>query len=155
MSTGRDREGNVLNDQVHHERYRNEICVPFVEGTRQAYLAENKLTPDNAIENDAIWVSWMDSVDPGLKAMTKESQLAKEYLLKVVACKHASSTTAVQQACDISPAFKVVNSFTKKILEKVSPAFGLKGSIILMIDNLFKLGEVILKLPIKRRRLAI
>ena len=91
----------------------------------------------------------MEGAGPGLKAVTKESQLAKEYLLKVVACKHASVTTAVQQACDVSPAFKVVKSFAKKTTEKVSPAFGLKGRIISMMDDLYKSGEVILTLPIR------
>lgn len=61
MRTGRDGDGNVSNDQVHHEWYRNEIFLPFVEGTRKTYLGKDEYSPEDAVENDAIWVSWMVS----------------------------------------------------------------------------------------------
>ena len=59
MRTGRDGEGNISNDQVHHERYRNEIFLPFVEGTRRTYLGSDGWSPEDAVENEALWVGWM------------------------------------------------------------------------------------------------
>ena len=87
---------------------------------------------------------------PSLKTVTKESHLSKERVLKVLSCKHASASTAIQQAFDVYPLVIVVKLFTKKPTEQHSPAFGLKDHIVNIIDTLRSTGVLILSLPIKK-----
>ena len=48
------------------------------------------------IDDENVWVGWQDSHRPGLKALIKEEQMKLDGSLKVMANKHANSTSTVQ-----------------------------------------------------------
>ena len=54
MRTGRGGGGNISNDQVNHERYRNEIFLPFVEGSRKTYLGNDDWSPEDVVKRCAM-----------------------------------------------------------------------------------------------------
>ena len=73
-----------------------------------------------------------------------------EEALKVISCKHAGSTTAVQQACDVCPAFKVIKTFCKNTTAQARPNIGYKGLVVDIIRGLHTTGQLNLDLPIRK-----
>ena len=59
-------------------------------------------------------VSWMDGCHGQLKLTTTETVMKTEKKLKIVTCKHSAARTAVEQAADVGPMFKMVKSAVKK-----------------------------------------
>ena len=55
-----------------------------------------------------------DGHGPGLKALVNEDQRKVEFKLKLLACKHASSTSAIQQMADIMRSFAIQNKQRKQ-----------------------------------------
>ena len=53
-------EGGKTNDQANHEKYRNDVFVPFAQGTREHFLGKQGCEKDGPIEDNELWVSWMD-----------------------------------------------------------------------------------------------
>ena len=77
--------------------------------------------------------------------------MAKDTELKVIACKHASSTSAVQQMADIGRQFAIFKAACKTTTAiNVPSGFGLKGEIEYELDCLSASGKLILKLPEKK-----
>ena len=60
-------------------------------------------------------VSWMDGCHGQLKLTTTETVMKTEKKLKIVTCKHSAARTAVEQAADVGPMFKMVKSAVKKM----------------------------------------
>ena len=77
--------------------------------------------------------------------------MKKDTELKVIACKHASSTSAVQQMADIGRQFAIFKAACKTTTAiNVPSGFGLKGEIEYELDCLQASGKLILKLPSKK-----
>ena len=77
--------------------------------------------------------------------------MKKEAVVKVVACKHASSTSSIQQSADIGRQFAIVK-FTSKTTTAVNlpNGFGLKGFIEDIFDDYKSRGILHLKLPARK-----
>ena len=69
---------------------------------------------DGHIPDNLTAVSWMDGCHGQLKLITTEDVLNVEKNLKIVSCKHSAARTAVEQAADVGPMFKVVKKCVKK-----------------------------------------
>ena len=61
MRSGFDTDPKISNDQYYHERYRNDVFLPFVEGTRETYLSDKNWTKDDTVPDEAAFVSWQVS----------------------------------------------------------------------------------------------
>ena len=71
--------------------------------------------------------------------------------LKVMACKHASSTSCIQQMADIGCPFAVMKSESKKVTGiNIPSGYGLKGQLECEIDCLYASGTLMLKLPARK-----
>jgi hypothetical protein len=71
--------------------------------------------------------------------------------LKVMSCKHASSTSAIQQMADIGRQFAIFKALCKTVTNINLPSgFGLKGEIEYYIDSYQASGELMLKLPARK-----
>ena len=92
--------------------YREYVYYPFIERIRKNnYNMENTQN----IPTNLTAVSWMDGCHGQLKLITTEDILNKEKDLKIVSCKHSAARTAVEQAADVGPMFKVVKGCVKKM----------------------------------------
>ena len=80
-----------------------------------------------------------------------EDQLKIEEAVKVVACKHASSTSSITQSADIGRQFAIIKSSTKTTTSVNLPnGFGLKGLIEDIFDDHKSRGLLLLKLPAQK-----
>ena len=69
----------------------------------------------------------------------------------MLACKHASSTSAIQQSADIGRQFAVMKSANKTTTSINLPSgFGLKGYIENLFDVYKANGTLLLKLPARK-----
>ena len=92
-----------------------------------------------------------DGHGPGLKAIIKKEQMSIENELKVLAVKHASSTSGVTQSADIGRQFANVKEGSKTTkAENLPHGFGLKGYLEDIFDQKKACGELILKLPTRK-----
>ena len=92
-----------------------------------------------------------DGHGPGLKAIIKKEQMSIENELKVLAMKHASSTSGVTQSADIGRQFANVKEGSKTTTaENLPHGFGLKGYLEDIFDQKKACGELILKLPTRK-----
>ena len=60
-------------------------------------------------------VSWSDGANAQIKYITNEDTLRKDKELKITNCKHSAARTAVKQAADVAPNFKMVKSIVKSM----------------------------------------
>ena len=65
MRSGFDSGTHISNDQSYHEKYRNDVFLPFVDGTRESYLRERKWSRYDTVPDDSIFVSWQVCVTGG------------------------------------------------------------------------------------------
>ena len=65
------------------------------------------------IDDDHIWVGWQDGHGPGLKALVNKNQRKIEDEYKLLACKHASSTSTIQQMADVCCSFAIAKQTNK------------------------------------------
>ena len=71
--------------------------------------------------------------------------------VKILACKHASSTSAIQQMADVGRQFAIFKSCNKTMTSTNLPSgFGLKGQIEYELDALNAKGILMLKLPARK-----
>ena len=71
--------------------------------------------------------------------------------LKVMANKHASSTSAVQQMVDVGRQFAIMKAENKTTTSVNLPSgFGLKGQLEYELDHLHAQGILMLKPPAKK-----
>ena len=94
---------------------------------------------------------YQDGHGPGLKAIVDHAQSKKEEAVKVLACKHASSTSSIQQSADIGRKFAIMKAANKTTTEINLPTgFGLKGFIEEIFDTLKASGKLNIKLPARK-----
>ena len=71
--------------------------------------------------------------------------------LKIMACKHASITSAIQQMADIGRQFAIIKSESKTVTAiNIPSGYGLKGNLEYKLDLLYASGELMLKLPARK-----
>ena len=71
--------------------------------------------------------------------------------LKIMSCKHASSSSAIQAMADIGRQFAVIKSESKKITAiNIPSGYGLKGGFEYQLDRLQASGILKLKLPARK-----
>ena len=87
------------------EYYRKEVFLPYIEKLREKYSNEKNSTSDKV-------VSWIDGGPSQLSLIIDEETQNLDEVLNIVTCKHAAATTAVQQAADISPIFKIIRKLS-------------------------------------------
>ena len=74
--------------------------------------------------------------------------------LKVVSCKHASSTSAIQQMADIRRQFAILKAACKTTTcINLLSGYGQKGKVEYNLDTLHASGQLVLKWPAKRARI--
>ena len=77
--------------------------------------------------------------------------MTKEDSMKVLACKHASSTSSIVQSADIGRQFEVVKVGTKNTTAVNLPhGYGIKGNIEYMFEEYKARGILSLKLPARK-----
>ena len=92
-----------------------------------------------------------DGHGPSLKAIIDKTQMSKEEALKVLACKHASSTSSIVQSADIGRQFAIVKALSKTTSSVNLPhGFGMKGFLEDVFDDHKARGVLILKLPARK-----
>ena len=145
------KEEIVSTDQLNHEKYRREVFLPYIESTRANYLQCEGWEPGDAIEDDHLWVNWQDGHGPGLKAIISNKQMNIDASLKVMANKHASSTSTITQMADLGRNFAIMKSKNKTTTSNYLPSgYGLKGQVEYKLDRLQSSGILVLKTPIKK-----
>ena len=90
--------------------YRDTVYYPFVHNIRTKHYRMDENTHD--IPTNLSAVCWMDGCYGQLKLLTREKVLEKEAKLKINCNKHSAARTAVEQAADVGPMFKLI----KKLL---------------------------------------
>ena len=103
--TYRSKESRVA--RLHREL----VYYPFIEKIRKSrYDMQGDDVPD-----DLRVVSWSDGANAQIKHITNEETLKKDEDLKITNCKHSAARTAVEQAADATPVFKMVKSIVKSM----------------------------------------
>ena len=92
--------------------YREEVYYPFIQDIRKNYYDMPDL-PDGEVPEAYTAVSWMDGCHGQLKLTTQENVLDDEKNKKIITCKHSAARTAVEQACDVGPMFKITKGVVK------------------------------------------
>ena len=96
----------------------------------------------------------MDSNDgpcPSLESIVHEEQMKIDANLKLMACKHTSSTSCIQKMADIGCQFAVMKSEIKKVTAiNISSGYRLKGQLEYEINCLYVIGNLMLKLPSRK-----
>jgi hypothetical protein len=91
--------------------YREEVYYPFIKQirTNDYQMNEKESIPDNLTA-----VSWMDGCHGQLKLIMTEAVLKNKKKLKIISNKHSAARTAVEQAADVGPMFKLMKGVVKK-----------------------------------------
>ena len=77
--------------------------------------------------------------------------MSKEDVLKVLACKHASSTSSIVQSADIGRQFAIIKTLTKTVTSVNLPhGFGMKGFLEDLFDTYNASSMLMLKLPARK-----
>ena len=92
-----------------------------------------------------------DGHDPSQKEIIRDDQMENDTELNVMSCKHASSTSAIQQMADIGRQFAISKSLCKILTSIYLPRlYELKGEVECYLDCLQASGQLILKLPARK-----
>ena len=60
-------------------------------------------------------VSWMDGANGQIKKITSVESLREDEKQKIKTCKHSASRTAVEQAADCGPMFKLMKRLVREM----------------------------------------
>ena len=96
-------------------RYRELIYRPFIDFVRKSQYdyerSENEQVPDNLRA-----VSWMDGANGQIQLMTSEAVLGiEEKIYNITTVKHLAARTAVEQAADTAPIFRVIKQLMREL----------------------------------------
>ena len=78
----------------------------------------------------------MDGCHGQLNMTTQESVLDHEKKLKITSCKHSAARTAVEQAADVGPMFKVMKSVIKSMPTETVPVSPIYYRVTKALDKL-------------------
>ena len=93
--------------------YREKVYHPFIQHIRKTKYGWDGNT-DNILDHLQA-VSWMDGANAQIKKITSNESLKIEEKMKVTICKHLASRTAVEQAADCGPMFKLMKRIVKEM----------------------------------------
>ena len=93
--------------------YRQVVYHPFVNHIRKTKYGWNGDVTD--IPDYLRVISWMDGANGQLRRITSDENMRLESELKIVCCKHSAARTAVEQAADVGPMFKLMKQLLKVI----------------------------------------
>ena len=91
--------------------YREMVYYNFLQEIRTEYYQMDD-KPNAPIPDNLTAVCWMDGCYGQLKLTTNEDVLKEEHKKKIICNKHSAARTAVEQAADVGPMFKLI----KKLL---------------------------------------
>ena len=118
-------------EQRKFEWYRANVLLPLIELCCVKYYG---WVAGTDIPNDLTACCWCDGANIHLNAITSKRLKYVDKTNKIVTCKHSISRTAVEQACSISPIFRLIKAMSKSITTESTPSMGLK----LIVQNIFK-----------------
>lgn len=124
-------------------KYRRLIYHPFIDHIRiTRYNWDCIQHPD--VPPHLTAVSWMDGANRQLKKITSETHLNFEKERRVICCKHSASCTAVGQAADTGPMFKMMRSVLKGMDSPNSSVSHVYHYIKSQLDDLQEKGILML-----------
>ena len=140
------------------EIYRNKVYYPFIKRIRTDHY---EMSNDNStkIPDNLTAVSWMDGCRGQLKLTTTEKVLETEKALKIITNKHSAARTAVEQAADVGPMFKMMKATIKKMTPSNTETSAVYHRLSKMLENLQDLsdpnnGRVVI-LPLHKKQAII
>ena len=139
--------------------YREKVFYPFVEDIRKNYYLMPDPVGEEEIPSSYTAISWMDGCHGQLNMTTQESVLDTEKKLKITSCKHSAARTAVEQAADVGPMFKVMKSVIKSMPTEsvtISPIFYRVTKALEKLENPTSMDTTkIVKLSAHKRKAII
>ena len=108
--------------------YRETVYYPFIHNIRTKHynMDENCPSEESEVPTNLTAVCWMDGCYGQLKLTTREDVLEKESKLKITCNKHSAARTAVEQAADVGPMFKLIKKlirYMKQLRACQSPVY--------------------------------
>ena len=92
--------------------YQSQVYRPFIYQIRTDCY---EMDPEGPIPDNLQAVGWMDGATSPLKHLREEENIQIEEDLKITLCKQSAARTAVEQAADIAPTFKLTKGSVKVI----------------------------------------
>ena len=136
--------------------YREEVYYPFIKRIRMHHydMPDTVHIPDNLTA-----VSWMDGCHGQLKLTTTENVLDTEKNLKIITNKHSAACTAVEQAADVRPMFKMMKAVIKKMSPSNTETSAVYCRLTKIIENLQDVsdpnnGRIVL-LPLHKKQAIV
>ena len=136
--------------------YREEVYYPFIKRIQMHHydMPDTVHIPDNLTA-----VSWMDGCHGQLKLTTTENVLDTEKNLKIITNKHSAARTAVEQAADIGPMFKMMKAVIKKMSPSNTETSAVYCRLTKIIENLQDVsdpnnGRIVL-LPLHKKQAIV
>ena len=131
--------------------YRNTIYYPFIHNIRTKHykMPDTTMSGGSEVPTNLTAACWMDSCYGQLNLTTREDVLEKEAKMKIVCNKHSAARTAVEQAADVGPMFKLIKQlirYMKNLRSCHSPIYQR------IVDALDELGSP--TLPENRKRIV-
>ena len=94
--------------------YRETVYYPFIHSIRtKHYRMPESDSDDSEVPTNLTAVCWMDGCYGQLNLTTREDVLEKEAKMKIVCNKHSAARTAVEQAADVGPMFKLIKQLIR------------------------------------------
>ena len=53
-----EKGSDISTDQLNHERYRNEVFLPYIQSTREHYLRREGWQGGDEVDDDHVWINW-------------------------------------------------------------------------------------------------
>ena len=119
LDEARDNNEYLSKESRVAEIYRKRVYHPFihqVRKTRYGFDGDDSNIPDHLHA-----VSWMDGCNSQLRLITSDENMEIEKKLKITCCKHSAARTAIEQAADCGPMFKILK---KKVNTTHCPTAG-------------------------------
>ncbi len=104
------RKGNG-NDKKRFQYYQKNVLIPYINWLRKEFAGYN-IEDGTTIPDELTAVAWCDGDVSQLNSMTNEYKILRDQ--KIIANKQNAARTAVEQAADLMPVFKVFNKDAKK-----------------------------------------
>ena len=107
--------------------YRETVYYPFIHSIRtKHYGMDDSKIDDVEVPASLTAVCWMDGCYGQLNLTTREDVLETEAKLKITCNKHSAARTAVEQAADVGPMFKLIKQllrYMKQLRACQSPVY--------------------------------
>ena len=93
--------------------YCEQVYHPFIKHIRKlkyGWEGDNSNIPEHLCA-----ISWMDGANSQIKRITTSESLNNEERMKITICKYSASRTAVEQAADCGPMFKLMKKLVREM----------------------------------------